>query len=92
MAADNALDHAFMAVVVAAGTIAVALTGCKEQGQVIRVTGLKKTLFQRLGQGLRAGAAYKTAGGDGVAILNFECGFFCRDNTYFLHVLSSSFE
>ena len=92
VAADDALDHALMAVVVAAGAVTVALTGCKEQGQVVRVAGLKETLFQRLGQGFRAGAADKTAGGDGVAVLNLERGLFRRDNAYFLHVLSSSSE
>ena len=37
-----------MAVMVTAGAIAVALTGCKEQGQVLRVAGLKKTLLESL--------------------------------------------
>ena len=81
-----------MAVVVAAGAVAVALTGCKEQGQVVRMAGLKETLLQRLGQGFRAGAADKAAGGDRVAVLNLERGLLRRDNAYFLHVLSSSSE
>ena len=86
MAADNALDHAFVTVVVAAGTVAVALTCCEEQGQILRMTGLQKTLLKSLGQGLRACAGYETAGSDGVAVLNLESGLLCGDNAYFLHV------
>ena len=84
--ADNALDHAFVTVVVAAGTVAVALTCCEEQGQILRMTGLQKTLLKSLGQGLRACAGYETAGSDGVAVLNLESGLLCGDNAYFLHV------
>ena len=72
MAADNALNHAFMAVMVTAGAIAVALTGCKEQGQVLRVAGLKKTLLESLGKGLRASTGYETAGSNGIAVLNLQ--------------------
>src|SRR5699024_2758208 len=75
VAADDALDHAFMAVVVTAGAITVALAGCEEQGQIFRMAGLQEALFQRLGQGLRAGAAYKAASGDGIAVLDFEGSF-----------------
>ena len=78
MAADNALDHAFVAVMVAAGAVAVALTGCKEQGQVLRMAGLQKTLLKSLGQGLRASAGYETAGSDGVAVLNLQSSFLRR--------------
>ena len=82
MTADNALDHAFVTVVVAAGSpvFAVALTCCEEQGQILRMTGLQKTLLKSLGQGLRACAGYETAGSDGVAVLNLESGLLCGDN------------
>ena len=86
VAADNALDHAFVTVVVAAGTVAVALTCCEEQGQILRMTGLQKTVLKSLGQGLRARTGYETAGSDGVAVLNLESGLLCGDNAYFLHV------
>lgn len=86
VAADDALDHALMAVVVAAGAVAVALTCCEEQGQVFRVAGLQEALLERLGQGLRAGAAYKAAGSDGIAVLDFEGSFLRGDNANFLHL------
>ena len=92
VAANDALYHALVAVVVAAGAVAVALAGREEQRQIVRMAGLQKALFQRLGQGLRTGAGDEAAGGDRVAVLYFQGGLFCRDNAYFLHVLSSSSE
>ena len=70
VAADDTLHHALMAVVVAAGAVPVALTGREEQRQVPGVPRLQKPLFQSLGQRLRAGAAHKSAGGDGVAVVD----------------------
>ena len=90
VAADNALNHAFMTVMVTAGAIAVALTGCKEQGQVLRVAGLKKTLLESLGQGLRASTGYETAGSNGIAVLNLQGSLLRGDDAYFLHVYQSS--
>ena len=68
---------------VTAGAIAVALTGCKEQGQVLRVAGLKKTLLESLGQGLRASTGYETAGSNGIAVLNLQSSFLRGDDAYF---------
>ena len=89
--ADNALNHTFVTVVVAAGTVAVALTCCEKQGQILRMASLKETLFQRLRQCFRASAAYKTAGCNGIAVLYEQGSFVCGQNPYFLHEASSSF-
>ena len=48
VAADDALDHALVTVVVAAGAVPVALTGREEQRQVTGVAGLQEPLFHRL--------------------------------------------
>ena len=78
MAANDALYHALVAVVVAAGAVAVALAGREEQRQIVRMAGLQKALFQRLGQGLRTGAGDEAAGGDRVAVLYFQGGLFLQ--------------
>ena len=83
--ADNALNHAFMAVVVAAGAVTMALTCCEKQGQILRMTGFQETLLQSDGQGFRAGTAYETAGSDGIAVIYAQSSLFWRDNLYFLH-------
>ena len=87
VAADNALYHALVSKVVAAGArgSAVALTCCVEQGHVLRMTGFNKALLQSLGQGLRASAAYEAAGCDGVAIVDQQSSFLSRNNLDFLH-------
>ena len=83
--ADNALNHAFMAVVVAAGAVTMALTCCEKQGQILRMTGFQETLLQSDGQGFRASTAYKTAGSDSIAVIYAQSSLFWRDNLYFLH-------
>ena len=90
VAADNALYHAFMGKVVTAGTrgAAVALTCCIEQGHVVRMTSLKEALFYCLGQGLRAGTAYETAGSDGRTVRDHSNSFFRSQNLNFLHWVS----
>ena len=91
MTADNALDHALVSKMVAAraGSTAITLTSRVEQCHILRVTGLNKALFQSLGQGLRAGAAYETAGCDGIAIVYQKSSFVSSQNFYFLHVNQS---
>ena len=89
VAADDTLDHAFMTVVVAAGTITVTLTGCKEQRQVLRMAGFQKALFQCDGQRFRASTAYEAAGCDGIAVLHLLDGFLSGQNLNFLHVNQS---
>ena len=39
---------------------------------LLRVAGLKKTLLESLGQGLRASTGYETAGSNGIAVLNLQ--------------------
>ena len=90
VAADNALYHALVAVMVAAGAVAVALTGCEEQGQVLRMAGFQKTLLKSLGKGFRAGTGYETAGSNGIAVLNLQGSLLRGDDAYFLHVYQSS--
>ena len=84
--ADDALDHALVTIVVTAGAVPMALTGCKEQRQVTGVAGLQEPLFHRLAESLRAGRADKAAGGDGVAVIDQQGGLFGGDDAYFLHV------
>ena len=91
MAADNALYHAFVCEVVAAGTrnVTIALTCGIKQRHVLRMTGLKKALLQRLGQSLRASTADESAGGNGVAVVyQLDC-LFRRQYFNFLHWKSS---
>ncbi len=87
--ADNALNHALVTVMVAAGAVTMALTCCEEQGQILRMTGFEEALLQCGGQGFRAGTAYETAGGNRIAILDAQSSLFRRDNLYFLHGISS---
>ena len=91
VAADDPLAHTFMAEVVAAGAVPVALTGCEEQRQVAGMAGFHKAVFQSLGQRFGAGAADEAAGRDGVAILDHQCRFLSSNNTYFFHIANSSF-
>ena len=91
VAAHHALDHALMAVMVAAGAVPVALAGREEQRQVSGMAGLQKALFQGGGQRLGAGAADETAGGDGVAVIDHQGRFLSGDHTNFLHACFPSF-
>ena len=86
VAADDALDHTLVTVVVAAGAVPVTLTCCKEQCQVTGLAGLQKSLFHRFAEGLRAGRADEAAGGDGVAVVDQQGGLLGGDNAYLLHV------
>ena len=70
VAADDPLDHALVAVVVAAGAVPVALARREEQRQISGMARLQEPLLQCLGQRLRAGAADKAAGGDGIAVVH----------------------
>ncbi len=85
VAADDALDHALVAVVVAAGAVPVALTCREEQRQVTGMAGLQKSLFHRFAERLRAGRADEAAGGDGVAVVDQQGGLLGGDDAYFLH-------
>ena len=85
VAADNTLDHALMAVVVAAGTVPVALTGREEQRQITGMTGLQEPVFQSDRQCLGAGTANEAAGGDGIAVVDHQSRFFSSNHTNFLH-------
>ena len=85
MAADHALDHALMAVVVAAGAIPVTLTGCEEQRQVAGMTSLQEPLLQSGGQRLGAGAADEAAGGNGIAVIDQQGRFLSGEHANFLH-------
>ena len=91
VAADNALDQAFMAIVVAASAIAMALTSCEEQSQVTGMTGFQEPLLQSAGQSFGAGAANKTTRGDGIAVIDHQRCFLSSDHTNFLHVCLPSF-
>ena len=85
VAADDPLHHALVAVVVAAGAVPVALAGREEQRQILGMAGLQKSLFQCLGQRLRAGAADKSAGGDGVAVVHQQRRLFSGKHANFFH-------
>ena len=56
--------------VVAAGAVPVALARREEQRQIAGMARLQEPLLQCLGQRLRAGAADKAAGGDGIAVVH----------------------
>ena len=86
VAANDALDHALVTVVVAAGAVPVALTGREEQRQVAGMAGLQKPLFHGFAECFRAGGADEAAGGDGVAVIDQQSGLLDGDNTYFFHV------
>ena len=77
VAADNTLYHTLVSIVVAASAVAVSLTSCKKQRQIVRVSGFQKTLLQCSRQGFWACTAYKTASGNGVTILYKLCSFLC---------------
>ena len=68
MAADHPPDHARMAVVVAAGAVAVSVPGAEKQRQVPGVPRLQKPPLQRGGQCFRAGTAHKPSRGQGIAV------------------------
>ena len=85
VAADHALDHALMAVVVAAGAVPVTLTGCEEQRQVTGMASLQEPLLQSGGQRLGAGAADEAAGGNGIAVIDQQGRFLCGEHANFLH-------
>ena len=85
VAADHALDHALMAVVVAAGAVPVTLTGCEEQRQVTGMASLQEPLLQSGGQRLGAGAADEAAGGNGIAVIDQQGRFLSGEHANFLH-------
>ena len=91
VAADNALYEALMAVMVAAGAIAVALACRKEQGQILRMAGFEEAFLKRGGKRFGAGAAYETAGCDGIAVIDQQGGFFRGQYTNSFHNYSTSF-
>ena len=86
VAADDAFHQAFMAQMIEAAILAVALPGCIEQGQVTRRTGRRfrviaqKTLFQGDGDVFGKTDADKTTGRQGVAILDVADRFGGADN------------
>ena len=91
MTAHDPFAHALAAEVVAARAVPVALARGEEQRQVAGVPGFLKTLFQRLGQRLGAGAADKAAGGDGIAVPDHQRRFLGGNHTNFFHAFRTPF-
>ena len=86
MAADHPPDHARMAVVVAAGAVAVSVPGAEKQRQVPGVPRLQKPPLQRGGQCFRAGTAHKPSRGQGIAVPHQQGGLLRGENRCFSHV------
>ncbi len=91
VAAHHPLAHTLAAEVVAAGAVPVALARGEEQRQVPGMPGFLEALFQGLGQRLGTGAADKSAGGDGIAVLDHQRRFFCSDDANFFHAFRTPF-
>ncbi len=70
MAADDPGDQSFVAQMVEAARLAVALAGGIDQSQSSWCAGLHEALFERDGKVFRKTDADKTSGGDGVTVLD----------------------
>ncbi len=88
MAADDFSHQTLMGEVVHALSLAIALSGGIDQGDVLRVRLGHKPLLYGAGQFLRVTVAHKAAAGNGGAVLNL--GHRCQRGHYFrLHLHSS---
>jgi hypothetical protein len=90
VSADHTLNHALVTEVITARAVAMALARGEEQRHVLRMSCLKEPLLQCFGEGFRAGAADKTAGSDGDAVVNHCRGFFRSNNVYSFHFGNTS--